>query len=1556
VSDRGGFVHLHTHTHNSGFDGFGRASDFAKVVKSLGQEAIAFTEHGTVRGIPEAQSACDEAGIKFIPGMEAYLCDDMDQRGLTKEERNQIKSGYDDHDTAKAAVKEAESSRRDRDHITIWAQNQVGLTNLYRLSSEAWNRGFYYKPRLDLSCIEKHSEGLLISTGCPGGIIPKAMRNRTFDEALARMERLATHFRDRLYVEIMPHIIEEAPELQDQLLAIALEFETQVIATQDAHYPCRADAIPQEVLLCVHTGETIEDVDRFSQKAFGKHDFWIKSRAQILDAFGRNVPSFDQKLVRSMCDATIDFADRCSARYDKGKPGQYLVAPTLPPGVSSYDEWMFDLCEQGWRERFGTDMIEDSPAVYREQIVREFEVFRDKGFAPYMMMVWDVIRYCREVGIFVGPGRGSAAGSMVSYLLQITKLDPIVHGLSFDRFVSPKRESLPDVDLDLQHDRRGEVIRYLQDKYGEDHVTHISTAITMGGKRVLRDVGKVHGVPIAEVERVTSSIIDSLSEEDQADDTARMALTGTEAGRKFAGTYPDAADAAQRLEGMYRDAGIHPAGIIVAPYPVRDLVPLESRRGERGRTSVTAFDMRDVEAMGFVKVDLLGLKTATSQAIMQALSGIDPDGLGLDDQQTLGAFTDGRFGGIFQYDSPAARRLCKGYTFKHFSDIAVMTALNRPGPMQTGLSQAFLDRAGNPKLIPKMHPLYAQATSETHGVLVYQEQILALVVGLCGYSMAEADDFRGKVAKKKGVAGDREKFVNGAVANSMPVDEAQSLFESVIGFGSYAFNKCVDTGTKVMTNSGEKSIMDLAPGDEILEVSEHGEVSIGHFVRRWPVERRERVELVFDDGSRVICTPEHRFLTERGLATAEEIIELDWAVASVKGLDDDVWGVVPHEGGKEQPHRAVRQVPDAEEGDPLGDDVEGVDNTWRHHPRVRVGGGEAHIGPSGDHRAALRAPRCVEGGQPGEDAGARPSDVHEVAATEGRVADIKVGGGNCAHRSWHEAERSGEVRQGEEAGRFRERRAHDRGGRATSLQADLRCGALREGACRGQDPQRLVRKDAEKPDKDLAGLFPEFGQAEADLGGDDTTGDREPGAGCHAYRRLVRSRRLGVGPVVDIEVTGSHLYALANGLVSHNSHSYAYGLIAYQMMHMKVHRSPAFFTSVLAIRDEPEIQVRLAAEARRMGIPVGPPDIQKSEGAFSLSRDARGFEEIVGSVADVKGVGAKTAEKISKLKPFSSLRDFYLRTKAAEGPGRITLTTFKALAETTALRSMCPNHKLVTVNAAKIWDALKKGYHVDLDPNSVPDYTQDEAIQTASARYPLYVDVRGRGEYDAVYDEVVGKSTRPIVMLADVPITAPDSAFALGRVNAGKLFSDGNKGQKSARVSLLSPDGVEILARADSDVVEQYGAAHFTKKGEMVLAIIATRENRDHTVSHSIEALWPASELGYTGLLGAVAHPERTKPRDPIDSMVRCPEDATFRAKGMVIRVKRGTDKKGQNMLTVGLLGRDSYIRFFVFASRVKGSDTKYLAPGNTVDVTLKKLSGDACFLTDSKIRFEAAE
>lgn len=774
------FCNLHVHSDSSAFDGLGTEAAFVERAVTLGQTALAFTDHGTLRGWYDASKACKAAGIKHILGVEAYFCDDATVKGLTDEEKAALKDRPE-------AQKDLERIRRGRDHITLWAVNQQGVLNLQRLMHEAFRDGFYYKPRIDWAGMAKYAEGVVASTGCPSGLVPSLLQQDRVADAERRLGRLFDTFHGRLFVEVMPHPLAGAGHVTRLLIEMAKAHRLPLLATQDAHYVEQSQSTPHEAFLCVQTNGRMHDPNHF---CFTGKDFHLRSRAEMHEAFRDQIPYMTDADIRSALDNTVRFAEMCQGGVTPGSMGQYLVAPPLPAGQKSHDSWLMALVVDGVRKRFGCEPG-DLPQAYRDRLLFEVKDLCSRRFAPYMVFAWDLVEWARKADIPVGPGRGSAAGCLVSYVLGITNVDPLVWDLSYERFLAPGRSDLPDIDLDFSVRRRDEVLHHLTEQYGEDHVCHISTRNRLKGKGALNNVCRVFSLPESEYEEVSAQIVEGMSEEERDEDETplKVALEQTDAGRAFTAHHPHTSAVALALEGTTRAIGIHASGVIVASKPVVEIAPVEYQTRNQGDpVPVCAYDMRGCEAMGLVKIDILGLDNLDVLKQCEVLTGVLCDSIPWDDSDTMAAFTAHRFGGIFQYDSPAARSVSQGFTFRSVHDIAVITALDRPGPMMSGMSKTFIARARGDEPVEAVHPAYDAAFERTFGVPVYQEQIVALVKGLCGYDPVQADGFRRKVSKKKGLESERDPFVAGATAAGMDLKRAVKLFDDLVGFGSYAFN------------------------------------------------------------------------------------------------------------------------------------------------------------------------------------------------------------------------------------------------------------------------------------------------------------------------------------------------------------------------------------------------------------------------------------------------------------------------------------------------------------------------------------------------------------------------------------------------------------------------------------------------------------------------------------------------------------------------------------------------------------------------------------------------
>lgn len=799
----------------SQLDGAGKISEYVRTAAERGSPAIAFSDHGTMRGYYQQLIECQENKIKPIYGIEFYVSKDMNRRGVTDEEKADLTKGLarNEHKDAIKRYEELEGIR-DRWHITVWAKNEEGLKNLYRLSSKAWLEGFYYKPRIDMKTLMEYGNGLMVATGCLSSPINDDIiagrRKRAFETA----DMLHERFGEDLWLEVQPHA------LPDQVLAnqFAIELRerygkhAKLLATQDSHYVCEGDHEHHEVLLCIGTGDSMSNAQRFK---FDGDEFWMKTRREMRDTFLANHGYMSKEMIKSSLDNTLLFNELVTTDIQIDRFKALLPAATIPPEYA--DEWQYivALCKKGWEwrkisqraeahaKRHGMS-YETALQAYKERLKMELGAIRKQKFVTYFLIVHGLYDWTRSKGIMGGPGRGSAAGSLVSYLMGITAVDPLEHALLFERFISPTRIDPPDIDMDFEDARRQEILEYLRDKYGADKTCQIATIGKLSGKQCLKDVSRVLDVPLMEVNQVTASIIERSSGDERASQTIEDSFREFKVCQEFNAKYPKVLHHAKKLEGMAKTLGIHAAGVIVAPVPLMDLIPLEVRMDkDKKKVVVSAIDMYGAQAMGLLKMDVLGLRTMTVlRMCLEAIKerhGVSIDlelDVELNEKAILQGFTDHDYVGIFQYDSPGADKICSGVNFESFEDVAAMTALNRPGTARSGLATQYVDRKKNPKLVKKtsFHPRVSEITADTLGIIVYQEHVIRIFQEVAGFNPATADSLRKKIAKKWGdetIGKERENFIKGAMENTPGMDRetAGKIMDAITFFGSYGFNK-----------------------------------------------------------------------------------------------------------------------------------------------------------------------------------------------------------------------------------------------------------------------------------------------------------------------------------------------------------------------------------------------------------------------------------------------------------------------------------------------------------------------------------------------------------------------------------------------------------------------------------------------------------------------------------------------------------------------------------------------------------------------------------------------
>ena len=746
------FVHLHVHTEFSLLDGACRIKDLPQVVKDMGQTACAITDHGVMYGAIDFYRACKAAGVKPIIGCEVYVTP-------------QGRSRFD-------KVHEFDAESR---HLVLLCENEEGYRNLSYLVSAGWTEGFYIKPRIDQGLLRQHSGGLIALSACLAGEIPRRLRNGEYASAKNYALEMAELFGpERFYLELQDHGIPEQRQVNQGILRIHQETGIPMVCTNDAHYLRKEDAEAHDVLLCIQTGKTIDDENRMR---YEPRNFYLRSEEEMRALFG----GFEGAL-----DNTAKVAELCNLEFTFGK--YHLPEFQLPPGYDSFT-YLKKLCDEGYRERYGDD---DS---HRQQLTYEQNMIEKMGFTDYFLIVSDFVRYAKGAGIPVGPGRGSAAGSMVSYCLHITDIDPVKYSLYFERFLNPERVSMPDIDMDFGDTRRGEVVDYVRRKYGDDRVAQIVTFGTMAARGVIRDVGRVMNMPYAEVDQIAKQVPGALHI------TLEDALRLSKPLRELYDTderVKKLIDTAKALEGMPRHASTHAAGVVITRRPVYEYVPL----AKNDDAVVCQYVMTTLEELGLLKMDFLGLRNLTVlDDAVKMVQEHEPDfrleDIPEDDAETFAMLSAGKTSGVFQVESAGMTGVCVGLKPRSIEDITAIIALYRPGPMDS--IPRFIACSQDPSKIKYLHPSLEPILSVTYGCIVYQEQVIQIFQQLAGYSLGQADMVRRAMSKKKAkdierereafLHGDRSRNITGCVAGGIPEATAQAIYQDIYDFANYAFNK-----------------------------------------------------------------------------------------------------------------------------------------------------------------------------------------------------------------------------------------------------------------------------------------------------------------------------------------------------------------------------------------------------------------------------------------------------------------------------------------------------------------------------------------------------------------------------------------------------------------------------------------------------------------------------------------------------------------------------------------------------------------------------------------------
>jgi DNA polymerase III subunit alpha len=776
------FVHLHTHTEFSMLDGAARLDDlFAECVR-MGMPALAMTDHGNVFGAYEFWKKANAHGVKPIIGMEGYLSPG------SRHERKRV--------VLAAGSNDVDNPGEMYTHMTLLAENTEGMHNLFRLSSLASLEGYYYKPRMDRELLAAYGKGIIATTGCPSGEVQRLLQQDKFGAACQAAADYRDIFgRDNFFCELMDHGIEIERRVRDDLVRLKKTLELPGLATNDLHYTFPEDAKPHEVLLCVQTGKTMSDPNRFK---FDAQDFYLKSPAQMREQWDGEFPE--------ACDNTLRVAERVHVEFTEGRD----LMPRFPvPAGESEASWLVKEVERGLQQRFPGGL----PDTHRRQADYEVGVICQMGFPGYFLVTADLVRHAKANGIRVGPGRGSAAGCLVAYAMGITDLDPIRHKLIFERFLNPERISMPDIDMDFDERRRGDMIRYVTEKYGEDRIAQIITYSTIKAKAAIKDSARVlYGQPGYSVaDRITKAMPAPVMGKDIPlagifDPQHKRYAEATEVRALYEADpqVKEIIDTARGLEGLKRQWGVHAAGVIMSSEPLIDIIPIQ-RRDSDGAI-ITQFDMGACETLGLLKMDFLGLRNLT--VIDDALRNIklngkpplDLENLELDDAKAYELLASGDTLGVFQLDGGPMRDLLRRMVPTTFEDISAVLALYRPGPMGANAHNDYADRKNGRQEVRPIHPELAEPLAdildETFGLIVYQEQVMAIAQRVAGYSLGKADLLRRAMGKKKKEILDKEyeTFSGGMRDAGYSAAAIKTLWDILLPFSDYAFNRAHTAG------------------------------------------------------------------------------------------------------------------------------------------------------------------------------------------------------------------------------------------------------------------------------------------------------------------------------------------------------------------------------------------------------------------------------------------------------------------------------------------------------------------------------------------------------------------------------------------------------------------------------------------------------------------------------------------------------------------------------------------------------------------------------------------
>lgn len=742
------FINLHVHSEYSLLDGYGHPADFVQRAKALGQSALALTDHGNVSGHFKFYEACKKQGIKPILGCELYVSDDI---------------------TVKT---------REYYHITVLAKNLVGYRNLMQLVTKAWNDGFYYKPKVDWAMLKQHSAGLIATTGCPAGKLGVMIEKRdvSIDTLVEEIKRQQSIF-DELYLEIAPWEFAGGQKIARRLMELKQHIDVPMIITSDAHYPAPEDAKVQDMMLCIQTNTKFNDLNRMR---FDNDQYFLKSGEEVKNQWNKLYPDLAWR--DEFIDNTQKIAESVDFEFPKATPISYVFE-------GDKNNLLMGFCVKGLQERGLADN-----KLYWDRLHREIALIIEKKFVDYFLVVADLIGWAKQQGIMVGPGRGSSGGSLVCYLMHITEIDPIEHGLLFERFIDVNRSDLPDIDIDFEDERREEVKQYLTQKYGAGNVATLSTWGTFQGRLCLQDVGRVFGVPTNETEEIKRLIVQRSGGDSRFGYSVEDAFNNFEKSKEVLDKYPELR-MAQKIEGQIRQMGVHAAGFVVSNEPIENFAAIyKTPKGDR----VCSMDYHDASTTGLLKIDLLGLTAMTiikhTLQKIQERTGerIDLYKIPLDDQAVYKAFQEGKLFGVFQFDGKSLIAVCQQLKPENFEQLAAVNAISRPGPLHSMTTQEYIDRRFGKKPVVFLHSSMESITAESYGLTIYQEQVMNIVKNIGNFTWEETSTIRKIMSKNVGEEAFnryKEKFLKGAAENGVELSNAEKIWAQIFTHGSWSYNK-----------------------------------------------------------------------------------------------------------------------------------------------------------------------------------------------------------------------------------------------------------------------------------------------------------------------------------------------------------------------------------------------------------------------------------------------------------------------------------------------------------------------------------------------------------------------------------------------------------------------------------------------------------------------------------------------------------------------------------------------------------------------------------------------